>query len=108
MYVMGEKMGQKVYPGGPNPGPGGPSTTQMERQMGMNFGVGMGGNPQALLAQQNNSMEALDRRRERSGSMSAVSIMLLRDPITPNIFRTGPASATTTTTAATAGANRGR
>ena len=72
VYVIGEKMGQKVFPGQGGP-PGGPP---MERQpsmpgamgpMGMNFG--MGGNPAAMLAQQNQNMEAMERRqRERSGS----------------------------------------
>ncbi|THH29359.1 hypothetical protein EUX98_g4812 [Antrodiella citrinella] len=73
VYVIGEKMGQKVYPnqGGPPSGP------PMERQpsmpsgamgqMGMSYG--MGGNPAALLAQQNQNIEAMERRqRERSGS----------------------------------------
>jgi len=74
VYVIGEKMGQKVYPNQGGPPGGGPP---MERQssmpsgamgpMGMNFG--MGGNPAALLAQQNQNMEAMERRqRERSGS----------------------------------------
>ncbi|TCD59780.1 hypothetical protein EIP91_011473 [Steccherinum ochraceum] len=62
VYVIGEKMGQKVFPGGqsaggppPPPGPFG--------------GMGMGGNPAAMLAQQNQNMEAMERRqRERSGS----------------------------------------
>ncbi|KAJ6478514.1 hypothetical protein C8R47DRAFT_1138590 [Mycena vitilis] len=57
VYVMGEKAGQKVYP--PNAGPPG--------------GGGMGGMPmgmpfnsqQAMVAQQNNNMNMLDRRREQ-------------------------------------------
>lgn len=44
-----------------------------ERQPSIGFGAGMGApaNPQALLAQQNSNLEALERRN-RSGSMSAV------------------------------------
>ncbi|KAL1936971.1 hypothetical protein VTO73DRAFT_2823 [Trametes versicolor] len=60
VYVMGEKQGQKVFPG----------------DMGMGYGMpGMNvpGNPQALLAHQNSNMEALEKRaiRDRSGSMNS-------------------------------------
>ncbi|CAL1713720.1 unnamed protein product [Somion occarium] len=72
VYVIGDKTGQKVYP----QGMGGPPA---ERQpsippaamgpMGMNYPM----NAQAMLAQQNSRMEAMERNareRERSGSMS--------------------------------------
>jgi len=77
LFVLGPKAGQKVpidgaVMGGPHPGdrqqsipPGG---------MGMNFPMGFAGNPQAMIAQQNNNMDALaqrtQRERERSGSMN--------------------------------------
>jgi len=85
VYVLGEKMGQKV-PVAPGPGPmGGVPTPGGDGRgplppgaiggMGMNFGMGMGANPQALLAQQNSAMEALERRtqreRERTANMAA-------------------------------------
>jgi hypothetical protein len=48
--------------------------------MGMGVGVGVGGRPdaQAMLAQQNREMEALERRsqRERSGSMNPAQVRL--------------------------------
>ncbi|KAJ6485764.1 hypothetical protein C8R45DRAFT_997798 [Mycena sanguinolenta] len=56
VYVVGEKAGQKVFPPGAGPQPGG---------MG-NMPMGMGGfNPQQAMAQQNNSMALLERRREQ-------------------------------------------
>ncbi|KAI0251100.1 hypothetical protein BJV78DRAFT_508245 [Lactifluus subvellereus] len=62
VYVLGERQGQRVPP----PGPVG--------AMPPNVGVGVGGRPdaQAMLAQQNREMEALERRsqRERSASMN--------------------------------------
>ncbi|KAI6012978.1 hypothetical protein EDC04DRAFT_3121296 [Pisolithus marmoratus] len=88
VYVMGEKAGQKVYPSGSAPPPqpqapmGMPPHPMGINQQGMNPPVvninasGMGMNPQAMLAQQNSAMEALERRRERErprergGSMS--------------------------------------
>ncbi|KAA1472260.1 hypothetical protein DENSPDRAFT_838481 [Dentipellis sp. KUC8613] len=68
VYVMGDKMGQKVVQGGPPVPPGMPHQMQPGPQ-NINFG---GRDPQALLAQQNREMEALERRsqRERSASMS--------------------------------------
>ncbi|KAG2361978.1 hypothetical protein BDR07DRAFT_1609818 [Suillus spraguei] len=51
IYVMGERAGQKVFPH-----PAGPHQSSMP-QVGMN--------PQAMIAQQNSNMEALERRRER-------------------------------------------
>lgn len=67
-------MGQKVYPN-QRPGPGDRPTAP---NMGPAFG-GMGGNPQALLAQQNSNLEALERRsqRDRSGSMNTVRLRSL-------------------------------
>jgi len=70
VYVAGEKMGQKVYP----PGAGAmhgipPAVPPMQPGMPMNFSQ-----QQAMVAQQNSSMEMLERRREqerarnRSGS----------------------------------------
>ncbi|KAI0365351.1 hypothetical protein BV20DRAFT_766440 [Pilatotrama ljubarskyi] len=79
VYVMGEKQGQKVYPGAGGPGPGRVAPT-LDRQpvgdMSMGYGMpgmGMPGNPQAMLAHQNSNMEALEKRalRDRSASMSA-------------------------------------
>ncbi|OSC98043.1 hypothetical protein PYCCODRAFT_1439702 [Trametes coccinea BRFM310] len=76
VYVLGEKQGQKVFPGG-GPGPGRvppavdrPGTTEMGMGYGMP-GMGMPGNPQAMLAHQNNNMEALEKRAlRRSTSMN--------------------------------------
>ncbi|KAG0701910.1 hypothetical protein DFH29DRAFT_924471 [Suillus ampliporus] len=51
IYVMGDKMGQKAFPH-----PAGPHQGGMP-QVGMT--------PQAMIAQQNSNMEALERRRER-------------------------------------------
>jgi hypothetical protein len=54
IYVMGEKRGQTVFSQG-----GGPQPPQ-------SGGMGMNNfNPQAMLAQQNSNMEALERRREK-------------------------------------------
>ncbi|KAF7370962.1 SWI/SNF and RSC complexes subunit ssr4 [Mycena sanguinolenta] len=56
VYVVGEKAGQKVFPPGAGPHPGG---------MG-NMPMGMGGfNQQQAMAQQNNNMALLERRREQ-------------------------------------------
>ena len=67
IFVMGERQGQKVYSGqeGPTMPPG-------SGRPGMTYGIpGMPipGNPQAMLAQQNSNMEALERRRQRAVSM---------------------------------------
>lgn len=92
MYVMGDKAGQKAYPPGAGPpppqGPMGMNPQAMGmNQQGMNpqvMGMSpqtMGMNPQAIIAQQNNNMEALERRRERerarerSGSMGVVRFL---------------------------------
>ena len=69
IFVIGPRQGQKVYPNGnapaPLPGP--------DRGMPP---IGFG-DQQAMLAQRNNAMEALERRnraeRERSSSMAGVS-----------------------------------
>ncbi|KAI0354838.1 hypothetical protein OH77DRAFT_1480872 [Trametes cingulata] len=79
VYVMGEKQGQKVFPGGGGPGPGRvppPVDRPAAGDMGMGYGMpgmGMPGNPQAMLAHQNSNMEALEKRalRDRSASMGA-------------------------------------
>ncbi|KAI9448927.1 hypothetical protein F5148DRAFT_690415 [Russula earlei] len=70
VFVLGERQGQRVPPAGhvagmpPNVGMG----------VGAGVGIGVSGRPdaQAMLAQQNREMEALDRRgqRERSASMN--------------------------------------
>ncbi|OAX36983.1 hypothetical protein K503DRAFT_261731 [Rhizopogon vinicolor AM-OR11-026] len=75
VYVIGDKMGQKAFPQAPGPGQGpGP-----HHQGGMPIPMPpVGMNPQAMIAQQNSNMEALERRRERDrerardGSASAV------------------------------------
>ncbi|KAG9308472.1 hypothetical protein JVU11DRAFT_11814 [Chiua virens] len=83
VFVLGDKVGQKVYPSsaGPPPAPGPmgmnhqgmgmnqpgmgmPPQAMNPQAMGMNQ-QGMGMNPQAMLAQQNSNMESLERRRER-------------------------------------------
>lgn len=68
VFVLGDRHGQKVYPGGAPPDRG----ASIPPGMAMPFG-----NPQAMLAQQNSNMEALERRggreRDRSGSMATVS-----------------------------------
>lgn len=83
MYVMGEKLGQKVYPNVGVP-PAGIAVAERQQSippaamaMGLPFGGAVGGNAQALLAQQNSNMEALERRsqRERSTSMNTVSVV---------------------------------
>ncbi|KAH7913347.1 hypothetical protein BJ138DRAFT_1081741 [Hygrophoropsis aurantiaca] len=71
VFVMGDKAGQKVFPPGAGPGPQGMPTGAPSGPMPP---IAM--NQQAMLAQQNSNMEALERRRERerggrdrSGSM---------------------------------------
>ncbi|KAH9831353.1 uncharacterized protein C8Q71DRAFT_798968 [Rhodofomes roseus] len=67
LFVVGEKMGQKVYP---NQHPG---SAERPGPPGMGIGFGGIGNSQAMLAQQNSNLEALERRsqRDRSASMNA-------------------------------------
>ena len=71
VFVLGERQGQKVFPPGGPPGPG-----MQERGQSIPPNIGFG-NPQAMLAQQNNQMEAMERRsrqeRDRSGSITGVS-----------------------------------
>ncbi|KAI0823959.1 hypothetical protein BC628DRAFT_463741 [Trametes gibbosa] len=79
VYVMGEKQGQKVFPGPSGSGPGRLSEAGARTSaegMGMGYGMpGMNvpGNPQALLAHQNSNMDALEKRslRDRSASMGS-------------------------------------
>lgn len=60
VYVSGEKMGQKVFP--PGGGPPMPSSAPPIQQPGMPMNFTQ---QQAMVAQQNNSMEMLERRREQ-------------------------------------------
>lgn len=75
VYILGERQGQKVFPGGA-PGSGAPGMPERAPSM---QGLPPFGNPQAMLAQQNSQMEALERRtqreRDRSASVSAVRCM---------------------------------
>ncbi len=66
VFVLGEKVGQKVFP----PGAGmhaGPTTGQSMPPGMMPF------NPQAMVAQQNANMEMLERRRERERAREAAA-----------------------------------
>ena len=66
VFVLGEKVGQKVFP----PGAGmhaGPATGQSMPPGMMPF------NPQAMVAQQNANMEMLERRRERERAREAAA-----------------------------------
>lgn len=67
VFVLGERQGQRVSAGGP-------IAVGMPPNVGVGVGIGVGGRPdaQAMLAQQNREMEALERRsqRERSASMN--------------------------------------
>ncbi|KAI9443020.1 hypothetical protein H4582DRAFT_1922051 [Lactarius indigo] len=67
VFVLGERQGQRIPPGGPIAG-------GMPPNVGVGVGIGVSGRPdaQAMLAQQNREMEALERRsqRERSASMN--------------------------------------
>jgi hypothetical protein len=80
VFVLGERQGQRVPPSGPvggmppNVGMGGGAGPGV----GVGVGMGVGGRPdaQAMIAQQNREMEALERRsqRERSGSMNPAQV----------------------------------
>ncbi len=93
VYVMGERQGQKIFPNAAGPGP--VSIPPAAERPGMNYGMpgmGMPGNPQAMLAHQNSNMDALDRRaqRERGGGMVPVGLHPLvsqKRPHTPSIQR---------------------
>ncbi|KAJ3868863.1 hypothetical protein EV359DRAFT_31371 [Lentinula novae-zelandiae] len=65
MFVAGEKLGQKVFPG-----QGGMSGGMPSGSAGMGMGMGMGAfnqqQAQALIAQQNSNMEMLEARRTHS------------------------------------------
>jgi len=77
VIVLGERQGQRVAPSGPVGGMP-PNVGGVGAGMGMGVGVGVGGrsDAQAMLAQQNREMEALERRsqRERSGSMNPAQV----------------------------------
>ena len=77
VFVIGERQGQRVPPSGPVGGMP-PNVGGVGAGMGMGMGVGVGGrsDAQAMLAQQNREMEALERRsqRERSGSMNPAQV----------------------------------
>ncbi|KAH9048737.1 hypothetical protein EDB84DRAFT_1434146 [Lactarius hengduanensis] len=66
VFVLGERQGQRI--------PAGPIAAGMPPNVGVGVGIGVGGRPdaQAMIAQQNREMEALERRsqRERSASMN--------------------------------------
>ena len=89
MFVLGEKQGQRVPP--PVPVGGMPPNVGVGVGAGgMGVGVGVGGRPdaQAMLAQQNREMEALERRsqRERSASMNPGQVCVVLGPATKRIF----------------------
>ncbi|THH16176.1 hypothetical protein EW146_g4421 [Bondarzewia mesenterica] len=69
MFVLGEKAGQKVIPHNGLQGLSGVPPAPSQVPQNLHFG---GRDPQAMLAQQNREMEALERRslRERSASMN--------------------------------------
>ncbi|KAF8967124.1 hypothetical protein BDZ97DRAFT_1656982 [Flammula alnicola] len=71
VFVTGEKSGQKVYPPGVGPMHGGSGPSNMPPAT---IGIGMNFNQQqAMLAQQNSNMEALERRRERERQQERAS-----------------------------------
>jgi hypothetical protein len=75
VFVLGERQGQRVPPSGPVGGMP-PNVGGVGGGMGMGVGVGGRADAQAMLAQQNREMEALERRsqRERSGSMNPAQV----------------------------------
>lgn len=75
VFVLGERQGQRVLPSG-SVGGMPPNVGGMGAGMGMGVGVGGRSDAQAMLAQQNREMEALERRsqRERSGSMNPAQV----------------------------------
>ncbi|TBU25121.1 hypothetical protein BD311DRAFT_809500 [Dichomitus squalens] len=72
IYVMGERQGQKVFPGAG--APGSIPMTPVSDRPAMNYpgmpAIGMPRNPQGMLAHQNSQMEALERRAQRERGMS--------------------------------------
>jgi hypothetical protein len=70
VFVLGERQGQRVPPSGPVGGM--PPNVGVGMGVGAGMGVGVGGRPdaQAMLAQQNREMEALERRSQRERSVS--------------------------------------
>ena len=80
MFVLGERQGQRVPPSGPIGGmpPNVGMGVGAGAGVGVGMGMGVGGRPdaQAMIAQQNREMEALERRsqRERSGSMNPAQV----------------------------------
>ncbi|KIK91962.1 hypothetical protein PAXRUDRAFT_830405 [Paxillus rubicundulus Ve08.2h10] len=96
MYVMGDKVGQKAYPPGAGPPPPQGPRGMNPQAMGMNqqgmspqaMGMSpqtMGMNPQAMIAQQNNNMEALERRRERERARERSGSMGVQRPGPPRL-----------------------
>ncbi|KAH9960102.1 hypothetical protein BC827DRAFT_1297105 [Russula dissimulans] len=70
VFVLGERQGQRVPPVGPVGGM--PPNVGVGVGAGVGLGVGVGGRPdaQAMLAQQNREMEALERRNQRERGAS--------------------------------------
>ncbi|KAI5989949.1 hypothetical protein EDD15DRAFT_2282944 [Pisolithus albus] len=120
VYIMGEKMGQKVYPSGSAPPPppqapmGMPPHPMGVNQQSMNPPVinvnspGMAMNPQAMLAQQNSAMEALERRRERERPRERGSSMSGGRPGPPRLDDDDSADETETISARTLAITRYR
>jgi len=89
MFVSLERFGQKVWPQGhpqslpPNmqgPGPG----PQMPQQIGLPMNMSQ---QQAMVAQQNSNMEALERRRAQERErerLARAAVRLLQQPIQPS------------------------
>jgi hypothetical protein len=80
VFVLGERQGQRVPHSGPVGGmpPNVGMGVGAGAGVGVGLGMGVGGRPdaQAMIAQQNREMEALERRsqRERSGSMNPAQV----------------------------------
>jgi hypothetical protein len=83
----------------------------MPPNVGVGIGIGVGGRPdaQAMLAQQNREMEALERRsqRERSASMNPVPVRRV-SAVTLPIRMTGSYAEASATAATAPAARRGR
>jgi len=106
VFVLGERQGQRVPPAGPVGGmPPNVVGVGAGIGLGVGVGVGVGGRPdaQAMLAQQNREMEALERRnqRERSASMNPGQVCRVAIIFSATFFVLTPSiEATTTPTAA--------